>query len=215
MSDSKPEQDTMKKTQQVKNTDALLAQLREKTKSEAKKPADTTVVLSKEQAKEAKDAVDTKDTKVVSPVVEPEVTNKPVEVIVLQKTEKQREVIKHIALPPGTFQYYNSALESVRMCTSGGIPIIFKDYQLVTDNVDIIAYLEHELSRGLKLQGITRGALLTKEEMDPMEVLRKQIIDEYEASKVADTAAALEKEHDGAATGILTSGNVVTSQDSN
>ena len=219
MTDQKSDQ--LKKTQQAKNTDDLLVKLREKAKLNTKKPSDTTPVLSDEQVVESVKTMDIIDEAVadeaVSPVVEPEATNKPVSVVVLQENldKGQRGVTKLIALPPNTFQYYNCSIQSMRMCTSNGTPIIFKDFQLVTDNIDIIAYLEHELSKELESQGITRGALLTKEEMDPMEVLRKQHIAEYIASEAAATAAALQKEQEGSATGILTSGNVVTSQDSN
>lgn len=214
MTDQKSDQ--LKKTQQAKNTDDLLVKLKERAKLNTKKPSDTTPVLSDEQVAESVKTMDIID-EAVSPVVEPEATNKPVSVVVLQENldKGQRGVTKLIALPPNTFQYYNCSIQSMRMCTSNGTPIIFKDFQLVTDNIDIIAYLEHELSKGLESQGITRGALLTKEEMDPMEVLRKQHIAEYIASEAAVTAAALASEKAGGATGIMTSGNVIASQDSN
>ena len=214
MLDSKPEQDQKKEVQQNKNLDALLEKTKKQAQVDAKKPSTATAVLTEKEIAQAPIITD-KVEAAFNPVVEQPVTNKPIEVTVLQETEKQRGVKLHIALPPNTFQYYNSAMKSLRMCTSAGVPINFKDFQLVTNDIDVIAYLEHELSKGLELQGITRGALMTKEEMDPMEILRKQHIADYIASEAAATATALAKEQDGSATGILTSGSVVTAQDSN
>lgn len=86
------------------------------------------------------------------------------------------------------FQHYKSSRNSTRMITSSGKKIAFCNFALYTQDEDIIDYLDHEIKQN-KLLGITKGALMSVEDKDPMAALKSQHIAEYletEAKKASD-----------------------------
>lgn len=80
-----------------------------------------------------------------------------------------------------TFQVYRSSRISMRMITSEGIPILFSNYEYITDNYKVIEYLDNEIALGLK--EISKGEAMSSREADPMERLRQKHIEEYLAKK--------------------------------
>lgn len=86
------------------------------------------------------------------------------------------------------YQHYTSARVSMRLVTTAGKPIIFTGYEFLTQNKDLIEYLDKEIKDGLP--GITRGELVSLEDKDPMAALKRKIIAEHEAKKEKDAIAA-------------------------
>jgi len=72
------------------------------------------------------------------------------------------------------FQEYKSARPSVRLITEEGIRVTFTNFRLLTQTKEVIAYIDKELARN-GLPGISKGALLTLDEVNPMQTLRRQI----------------------------------------
>lgn len=73
------------------------------------------------------------------------------------------------------FQEYKSALSSVRLITDGkpGIRITFTNFKLLTQTKEVIEYLNKEIKLGLP--GITKGALLSLDDVNPMQTLRREM----------------------------------------
>ena len=84
------------------------------------------------------------------------------------------------------YQHYKSSRPSMRMITTEGKNISFTGYEFLTQDEDIIEYLDYELSKGLP--GITKGELMTLSDKDPMEALKRKIIKEYEDKKAKEAS---------------------------
>jgi uncharacterized membrane protein YqjE len=90
------------------------------------------------------------------------------------------------------FQEYKSSLTSIRLITKGGIKITFTKFKLYTQSPAVIAYLDDEIKNGLP--GITKGALLTLDEVNPMATLRREVkaeLLEELKQEAADNAAGV------------------------
>jgi hypothetical protein len=93
------------------------------------------------------------------------------------------------------FQQYKSAKSAVRFITREGLRLTFTKFQFLTQNQDAIDYLDEEIARGL--QGVTKGAILTTSDLDPMQSMRKQVRAELLAElqqQAADEAAGKSKD---------------------
>lgn len=75
------------------------------------------------------------------------------------------------------WQHYASARPALRMITKEGIRISFTKFSFMTQQQEVIDYLDDEIAAGLNV--ITKGELLTAEESDPLEALRRKHIAEY------------------------------------
>jgi hypothetical protein len=87
------------------------------------------------------------------------------------------------------YQHYSSSIQSIKTITPKGKKVVFVRGEFITDDKDIISFLDEEISNGLKV--FTKGALLTHEEADPMANLKKRHIEEYlaeEKRKATDLA---------------------------
>jgi hypothetical protein len=86
------------------------------------------------------------------------------------------------------FQHYRSAKTSMRLISSKGTKITFVRHEFVTCDNDAIEYLNTEIDNGT-IPGITKGELLSREEADPMAMLRKQMKAEAKAEMEAEAVA--------------------------
>lgn len=86
------------------------------------------------------------------------------------------------------YQHYSSARIAMRLITDKGKRIVFTGYEFLTQDEDIIEYLDTEIKQGLP--GIAKGKLMTASESDPMEALRRKHIKEYEDQKAEEAANA-------------------------
>lgn len=98
-------------------------------------------------------------------------------------TTKQKE-------PEKKYQHYSSSRISMRMISTKGRLINFTNFGFATDDQEVIDYLDNEIKLGLK--DITKGALITEEEADPMYAFKQQVIAEHEAKKAAEAAGELQ-----------------------
>jgi len=108
-------------------------------------------------------------------------------------SEEHEQIIAEV--PEQKFQHYRSSRISTRLVATKGKKIVFTGFQYITKDPDIIEYLNFEISQGLP--GITKGELLTEKEADPMEALKKRIIQEHEdekAQEAADKARGITKD---------------------
>ncbi|PHQ81732.1 MAG: hypothetical protein COB66_01285 [Coxiella sp. (in: Bacteria)] len=113
------------------------------------------------------------------------------------------------------FQHYHCARPSMKMITHKGTVIVFVAHKFITENEEIIAYLNSEIAAGCDV--VTKGELLTELEADPMASLRERIIKE-EAERIAAAAQKLQEDTAQAAmkgTGIVSSDSLVTAGASN
>lgn len=85
------------------------------------------------------------------------------------------------------FQHYTCSRPSVKLTTPTGIRIAFTNYTYLTQDETVIEYLDKEIAAGLGI--ITKGELLSKEDSDPMERLRKKHIEDYLAEQKAKQEA--------------------------
>lgn len=76
------------------------------------------------------------------------------------------------------FQHYSSAKSAMQMITEKGKKIKFVSYQFITDDEDIIEYLNTEIKGGLR--DITKGKLMSLEEANPMVAIRRQHFIEFQ-----------------------------------
>jgi len=92
--------------------------------------------------------------------------------------------------PPPTkvepkFQHYASSVRSVKLLTDTGKKITFVNFQFITQDEEIIAYLDKEIAcSGIK--GFTKGAFITAEEADPMSAVKKKWKEECKAEMRAE-----------------------------
>jgi hypothetical protein len=89
------------------------------------------------------------------------------------------------------FQHYQSSRIAMRMITDKGKKIIFTKFEFLTQDEEIITYLDTQIAEakytGRNL-GITKGKLLTYDDIDPMAVLKRKHIAEYLASEQQELA---------------------------
>lgn len=93
------------------------------------------------------------------------------------------------------FQEYKSSRPSIRLITKTGIRITFTNFKLLTQTKEVIEYLNDEIEKGLP--GITKGKLLTLDEVNPMQTLRREIEAEVRADLIkeaADKAAGISRD---------------------
>lgn len=86
----------------------------------------------------------------------------------LNKKEEEKKTEK--------FQEYKSARVAVRMMTPEGIRITFTGHKFLTQNEAVIAYLDSEIKAGAT--HITKGEVLTTDDLDPMATLRREMKEE-------------------------------------
>ena len=80
------------------------------------------------------------------------------------------------------FQTYKSSRTTMRCMTDEGKHIVFVSGQLITDDEDIIVYMDREIkARGLP--GITKGPKVSAKEADPMSGLRDKFFKEFAAEQ--------------------------------
>lgn len=82
------------------------------------------------------------------------------------------QVTQTAATPKETpkFQQYLLSRKSTQMITHKGTKFSFVNNQLLTRNAEVIAYLDEEISLGLR--DVTKGELMTSEQADPMAALK-------------------------------------------
>ena len=85
------------------------------------------------------------------------------------------------------YQHYNCARIAMNMVTEEGKKIRFVNHQYITADEHEIKYLNDQIKRGLTV--ITKGELMTAEEADPMEALKRKHIAEYLAKESAELVA--------------------------
>lgn len=93
------------------------------------------------------------------------------------------------------FQHYHSSRISMRLVTTTGKRITFTGFEFITQDEDIIDYLNSEIDQGLP--GIAKGKFMTAAEADPMEALRRKHFEEFKVAQVqeaADKAAGITRE---------------------
>jgi len=121
----------------------------------------------------------------------------PIEEVVQQEVAKEPEKLYHV---------YHCTIKSCRMITEIGRVISFVDGMYVTDQQPEIDYLEKQLAAGhTKLSVVAGKELMTSDELDPMEVLRKKHIAEYlaeqkklaEGKSVVDSVSVVQKLNPG------------------
>lgn len=94
------------------------------------------------------------------------------------------------------FQQYKCSKPSMRMMTSKGKKLYFIKFELLTQDEDIIEYLDYEITQNPRL-GITKGAMMSLDEKDPMAALKRQHIAEYiaeQAKKASDAALGITRD---------------------
>ena len=110
------------------------------------------------------------------------------------------------------YQTYFHSMSSSKMLTDKGTPIIFQEHKCYTDVQEVMDYLDKEIAGGLKL--ITKGELVTSEDLDPMAAIKKRVIAEY--LKDQEKLAAAGKAQAGSgimSSAMLTTGGASTSAD--
>lgn len=89
------------------------------------------------------------------------------------------------------FQHYASSRISMRMITDKGKKITFTKFEFLTQDEEIMEYLDAQIKEakytGRNL-GITKGNLLTYDDIDPMAVLKRKHIAEYLAAEQKELA---------------------------
>lgn len=91
------------------------------------------------------------------------------------------------------WQHYKSSRQSMRMTTTCGKKFHFAQFEMLTQDEDIIGYLDSEISNNPML-GITKGALMNADDKDPMAALKRKHIAEYvaeQAKKAANAASGI------------------------
>ena len=80
-----------------------------------------------------------------------------------------------------TFHQYKSARPSIKTLTDSGIVIAFSGFKFVTDNQEVIDYLDGQIAKK-GLPGITKvDELLTSANQDPMQIIRDRHFKEFKA----------------------------------
>lgn len=111
--------------------------------------------------------------------------SKEPEVLVLDESKSMRE--------QGVWQHYKGSRQSMRMTTTCGKKFYFAQFELLTQDEDVIGYLDAEIKNNPMI-GITKGALMTADDKDPMAALKRKHIAEYiaeQAKQASDTASGI------------------------
>lgn len=117
--------------------------------------------------------------------------------VTLKKAEPKIETKPELPVAPviidpakeKKFQVYHSAKASVRTMTDKGKRISFCAYEFITEDKDIIAFLNEQIEQK-GLSGITKGALVSAEDKDPMAVLKRKHFAEFLADQAKAKADA-------------------------
>ena len=107
-------------------------------------------------------------------------------------------------VPTKLYHKFRLVRPTGKMLTDKGLAIIFINYLCITDNPQIISYLNNEIEAGLGL--VTAEGTVTSESLNPMEDMKKRHIAEYlkEQEALKETTAG--------AGNILNTGVLSTSQ---
>lgn len=151
--------------------------------SQTIRPSQTTSASTQTNAAEVmqKATAKVKETKVQVVIPEEQATPKPVELIVESLQVQQM------------FQQYRYSKPSCRMITTKGKKFSFVEFELLTQDEDIITYLDNEIKLNPRL-GITKGALMSVDDKDPMAALKRQHVAEYlteQKQKAIDKVAGI------------------------
>ena len=93
-----------------------------------------------------------------------------------QSTEKIEKV----------FQIYTSSLENQKLITRTGRILIVRNYKYLTDEQDIIDFLDSEIKAGGFIT-MKKAGQTTEDDLDPIAALKKRAVQEYiEEQKVAE-----------------------------
>lgn len=92
----------------------------------------------------------------------------------VNKEKEQKLESKGTLVEKEQFQEYKAARSSVRLITHGGIKVTFTDFRLLTQSPAVMDYLNSEIKAGT-LPGITKGELLTLDEVNPMATLKRKV----------------------------------------
>jgi len=91
---------------------------------------------------------------------------------------------------PKEYHVYHCARETMHMHTPSGRDIRFHDKRCVTDNEEVIEYLDSEIAAGNRFITVNKDQpTVTSDDLDPMAVIRRNIIKEYLAEQQAEAAA--------------------------
>lgn len=107
------------------------------------------------------------------------------------------------------YNVYYCARPSMRMITPKGLEIRFTMGRLITDNKDVIKYLNKEIKSGNHFVTVNEDKLtMTSTDLDPMASLKRQHIKEYLAEQAAKAAANAPRDmgnysNDGVAPGSI------------
>lgn len=93
------------------------------------------------------------------------------------------------AEPEKVFQCYRSSRQSMKMITTEGLKVTFVNYQHLTADPRVEAYLDNEIRLGFK--DIVKASPMTSSDIDPMAALKKKHIEEFLAEEAAKAAAAV------------------------
>jgi len=83
------------------------------------------------------------------------------------------------------FQHYSCAKQTMRTFTDTGRAITFINFQFITDDEDLIEYLNTQIAKRA-LPGIAKGASMTSEEASPMSALKRRLRLEILAEQKAE-----------------------------
>jgi len=91
--------------------------------------------------------------------------------------------------PKAKYQHYKSSRVAMRLITTKGKKIIFTGYEFLTQDEEIIKYLDSEINQGLTC--ITKGGVVTLDDRDPMAAMKRKIIAEHEEKKAKEASDAV------------------------
>jgi hypothetical protein len=90
------------------------------------------------------------------------------------------------AQPEKVYHKFYASRPRITIVREQGQRIFFNAGMYVTDNPDEVAFLQAEIKRGNRMIYTKTGEeTVTQDQLDPMNALRKKIIEEYEANRAA------------------------------
>ena len=101
------------------------------------------------------------------------------------------------------FIQYHSARAETRLMTKTGVNVAFVQHKFITDNQEIIDYLDAEIEAGLNV--IFKGEAMSSAEADPMAGLKKRMYDEAMAD-ILEVAGETPVIQSPVSSGIVTTG---------
>lgn len=90
--------------------------------------------------------------------------------------------------PKQLFQQYKSARVAMRLVTTRGVQIKFTNYELLTQDPEVIEYLDNEIKRR-GLPTVTKGAELTLEDINPEKAMERRLREKIEKEVAAEIEA--------------------------